>query len=135
MMKIFIKLICFITIPFVLVCCSDNKSTSTNESLASTRKLDVLKVGGLYILINEDGTYSIAKILVLDDFAVHLRTYSDTFKTKPKDISTESLRILIGHAPLDKNAFLINKPELLKVEEVKESELEGYKVYLESMNE
>ena len=82
---------------------------------------------------NKDNTFYLTKILVLDDFAVHLRTYRDTFKTKPININSENLKILIGHAPLDINGFLLDKPELLKAEDVKESELEGYKMYLEAM--
>jgi len=133
-MKIFIKLLYLITIPFYIGTCDEQKYLKVRDNKVSVDQTDDLKVGGLYLLKNMDNTYYLTKILVIDDFAVHLRTYLDTFKTKPKDINSENLKILIGHAPLDKNGFLIDKPELLKVEEVKDSELEGYKMYLEAMS-
>ena len=134
MMKIFIKLLYLITIPFIIGSCDEHNNSKVSDNKVSVDQTDDLKVGGLYLLKNMDNTYYLTKILVIDDFAVHLRTYLDTFKTKPKDINSENLKILIGHAPLDKNGFLIDKPELLKVEEVKDSELEGYKMYLEAMS-
>jgi hypothetical protein len=133
-MKSFIKLICLTAIPFLITSCADDKNTPAGNSAISIDQPDDLKVGGLYLFQNKDNTYYLTKILVLDDFAVHLRTYNTAFKTKPADVSSDSLTILIDHAPLDKNGFLLDKPELLKVEEVKESELEGYKMYVEAMN-
>ncbi|HEX7845650.1 MAG TPA: hypothetical protein VF476_07575 [Chitinophagaceae bacterium] len=118
---------------FLLLSCADNKNSSGTEKPVSENQTTDLQAGGLYLIKNNDNTYSLAKILVLDDFAVHLRIYQDTFKTKPTDINTEKLKIFIGHSPIDKNGFLLDKPELLKVEEVKESELEGYKMYQEAM--
>lgn len=128
-MKVF-YLIIFL---FIFGSCADHKSTSENDKEDLTMQSNNLKVGGIYLLKNNDNTFYLTKILVLDDFAVHLRTYRDTFRTKPSDINTENLKILIGHAPLDVNGFLVDNPELLKVEDVKESELEGYKMYLEAM--
>src|SRR5688500_15560238 len=135
MMKVFINLFYLIAITFLIASCADHKKTPAKDSAISTNKPDDLKVGGLYLLKNKDSTFYFTKILVLDDFAVHLRTYSATFKTRPTDISSENHKILIGHAPLDKDGFLLDNPELLKVEEVKESEVEGYKMYLEAMRQ
>ena len=120
-------------IPFVFGSCKEHNNATQDESKVSTEQTSDLKVGGLYLFQNEDKTYYLTKILVIDDFAVHVRTYSDNFNTKPNDINSENLKILIGHAPMDKNGFLVDKPELLKVEKVNESELEGYKMYLEAM--
>jgi len=133
-MKTFAALIFLIIIPFVFGSCDENRDATQDEKRVSTEQSSDLKVGGLYLFQNEDKTYYITKILVIDNFAVHVRTYSDNFKTKPNDINFENLKILIGHAPIDKNGFLIDKPELLKVEKVKESELEGYKMYLEEIS-
>ena len=133
-MKVFAPLIFLIIISFVFGFCNEHRNTTQDESKVSKEQTSDLKVGGLYLFQNEDKTYYLTKILVIDDFAVHVRTYSDNFKTKPNDINSENVKILIGHAPIDKNGFLIDKPELLKVEKVKESELEGYKMYLEAMN-
>jgi len=113
-----------------------NSSTNSSDgSLQTNTASDIteLKVGGLYIIKKKDSTYSVSKILAIDDFAVHLRMYSNKFQSKPTQLNSVDLDVLIGHAPLDKQGFLIDKPELLKVEEVKDSELEGYKIYLEEM--
>jgi hypothetical protein len=99
-----------------------------------TVKTGDIKVDGLYLLKNNNNSYYITKVLVLDDYTVHLRTYRDTFQTKPADINSENLKVLIGHAPLDKDGFLLDNPELIKAEQVKETELEGYKIYLEAMS-
>jgi hypothetical protein len=96
--------------------------------------LSVLKVGGIYISKNKDSTYSATKIIAMDDFAVHIRIYQNKFKTRPSQLSSDTLKVLIGHAPLDKNGFLSDKPELITVETVKDAELEGYKIYLEEMS-
>ena len=119
----------------ILISCGDQKEVSapTNSESSSARSTD-LKAGGVYALKNKDGSYSISKILVLDDFAVHLRTYLGHYKTMPNDINTDTLKIMIGHAPLDREGFLLDNPILLKVEKVKENELEGYKLYMEEMN-
>ncbi len=132
-MKSLAQIISLIAILFFFWSCNENSKTSQNNPKTSPIQPDDLIVGGLYLLKNKDNTYYVTKALVIDDFAIHLRTYRDTFKTKPIDINSQNLKILIGHAPLDKTGFLADKPELLKVEDVKESELEGYKMYLEAM--
>ncbi len=129
------KIFFLIAILFIISSCTDNGGSSTSDRVVLTEQSNNLKVGGIYLLKNKENTFHLTKILVLDDFAVHLRTYSDTFKTKPSNINSENLNILIGHFPVDVNGFLLDKPELLKVEDVKESELEGYKMYLEAMEE
>lgn len=122
-----------IAIVFIICSCAEHKSAPASDKEVLTEQTNNLKAGGLYLLKNKDSTFYLTKILVLDDFAVHLRTYSDIFKIRPTGINSEKLKILIGHAPLDINGFLLHNPELLKVEDVKESELEGYKIYLEAM--
>lgn len=96
----------------------------------SKKEEDGMIVGGLYISQNKDGSYGITKIIALDEFAVHIRMYSNQFETKPtKDLDSKELKTFIGHAPMAKEGFLSDSPELLKVEEVSEEELEGYKYY------
>jgi len=124
-MKI-ITVISLILAIILIISCSNN--TSTNEHGG-------LKTGGLYISKNDDGTYSASKILVLDDFAAHIRMYSNKFQTKPSDLNSADLDFLIGHAPIDKKGFLSDHPELIKVEKVSEEELEGYRYYLDAMNQ
>lgn len=99
----------------------------------SNKENNGLVTGGLYVSQNEDGTFGVSKILALDDFAVHIRMYSDQFDTKPSTLNSSDLKFLIGHAPMAKEGFLLDKPELLKVEKVTEEELEGYHYYLNAM--
>jgi hypothetical protein len=105
--------------------CSNNSSENKSDDLA---------VGGLYLFLNDDGSYDVSKVLAVDEFAVHVRLYSDKFETKPKDLNSADLKFLIGHAPMAKEGFLEGQPELLKVEKVSEEELEGYNYYLDEMN-
>jgi hypothetical protein len=104
------------------------------NAVTSASTLPEIKVGGLYISRQKDGTYLVSKVIAMDDFAVHIRIYQDQFKEKPAHLSSDSLKVMIGHAPLDKNGFWTDHPELLNVEAVKESELEGYKLYLDEMS-
>jgi hypothetical protein len=48
-------------------------------------------VGGIYATKNEDGSYGVMKVLAVDDFAVHLRTYANRFKELPADIDPATL--------------------------------------------
>jgi len=57
---------------------------------------------------NKDGTYSVSKILAMDNFAIHVRMYGNKFQTKPTQLSSTNLTILIGHAPMDRQGFLTN---------------------------
>ena len=102
-----------------------------------------IEVGGLYATQDEDGTWRVMKVLALDEAAVHLRSYANKFREQPKDVDPAVLTLGglndpagfgIGHFPLAKEGFFKDKPVLIKVVPVKEEELEGYKLYLESMN-
>ena len=100
-------------------------------------------VGGLYATKNEDGTYGVTKVLVVDDFAVHLRSYANRFEELPTDNIDPSVLTLgsisdgggfgIGHFPLAKEGFWNDDPMYLKKTPVADDELEGYRMYLEAM--
>lgn len=135
---VFVKqLTCILLFSAALVACNNSDTSPGKESAPdeakSSEQSTELKVGGLYITKDSDSSYSACKILAMDDFAVHVRTYKEEFKTPPATLSSAALTIMIGHAPLDKKGFLQGQPKLLAVEDVKESELEGYKIYLEAM--
>jgi hypothetical protein len=102
-----------------------------------------IQVGGLYAAQDQDGSWRVMKVLVVDEHAVHLRSYANKFREQPKDVDPASLSLGglndpagfgIGHFPLAKEGFFKDKPVLIKVVPVKEEELEGYKMYLEAMN-
>ena len=85
------------------------------------------------------------KVLAVDEFAVHLRSYANRFPEQPTDISipaslpwgglTDPGGFGIGHFPSAREGFFKDNPVLIKVVPVKEEELEGYKLYLEAMKD
>lgn len=97
------------------------------------RNVEVVE-GGVYAFPEVDGGFTVGKVLVADEFAVHLRSYQESFKAVPTTIDTGKLVVFIGHAPLAREGFLKSQPKLITVEEVAESELEGYRMYLQVMN-
>lgn len=124
-----------------------------------TKDTRSIQVGGLYAIHDPDGSWRVIKVLAVDDFAVHLRSYANRFPEQPKDIdlakltmgidNAEAAKALIAklisgdindaagfgieHIPVAKEGFFNENPVLIKVVPVKEEELEGYKLYLDSM--
>lgn len=101
-----------------------------------------IKVGGLYATQDKDGSWRVMKVLAVDEFAVHLRSYANEFPEQPKDVDPSELTLGglnnpggfgIGHFPVAKEGFFKDNPVLIKVVPVKEEELEGYRLYLEAM--
>jgi hypothetical protein len=101
-------------------------------------------VGGLYSTKSQDGTYRVSKVLAIDDFAVHLRTYANRFEQPPADIDPSILTLDsfsdggglgIGHYPLAKEGFWSDECQFLKQTVVEDDELEGYRIYLEAMSD
>jgi hypothetical protein len=99
--------------------------------------------GGLYSTQNEEGTFSIVKVLKLDDGGVHVRVYSDMFAARPTTLDESTLYMVgvkrgpseglgIGHLPLSKSSFAGWRPTFIKTVEVKEEELEGYRMWLDA---
>jgi hypothetical protein len=94
-----------------------------------------LQVGGIYAMPDKDGSWRVARVLALDQHAVHLRSYTDRFNERPKDVDLAKLNWFIGHMPLAREGFEKEQPVLIKVVPVAEEELEGYKAYLDAMND
>jgi hypothetical protein len=103
-----------------------------------------IQVGGLYATQNEDGSWRVSKVLAVDEFAVHLRSYANKFAEQPKEADLTKLTLGglddpagfgIGHFPLAKEGFFKDNPVLIKVAPVEEEELDGYKLYLEAMKD
>jgi hypothetical protein len=100
-------------------------------------------VGGLYAARDDDGSYSVLKVLVVDEYAVHLRAYANRFEELPSDIDPSILTLGsvldggfgIGHFPLAKDGFWNDDPVFLKRTAVSDDELEGYRIYLEATQE
>jgi hypothetical protein len=100
--------------------------------------LEDIVVGGLYATRDEDGSYRIVKVLVVDEFAVHLRSYANRFESLPNKVSSSELSlgglgrpegIGIGHFPLAREAFAREDRILVGSESVADEELEGYRIW------
>lgn len=98
--------------------------------------------GGVYCTQNENGTYSILKILKIDDGGFHVRLYSNQFAQFSRQIDESTLymvgmnrkpdeRLGMGHAPVSKQSFLGWKATFIQKSTVRDEELEGYKMWLE----
>jgi hypothetical protein len=95
-------------------------------------------VGGLYASRDQDGTYRIVKVLVVNEFAVHLRSYANRFKELPTQVSSSELSMGglgspegfgIGHFPLAREGFDRDERVLVGRESVADHELEGYRIW------
>ena len=99
--------------------------------------------GGLYYTQNENSSYSVMKILKLDDAGVHVRLYSNQFPAPPEKVDESTLYMAgvdrkpnetlgMGHAPLSRRTFEGWRAAFFQQSTVKEEELEGYKMWLEA---
>jgi hypothetical protein len=131
---------------FLLGCSQDSLSPDstapTNSTTTMSDQEHEIVVGGLYATKNNDGSYRVMKVLVVDDFAVHLRSYANRFEELPSDIDSSILTLGsiaddrgfgIGHFPWDKKGFWNDDPVFLKKTSVADDELEGYRLYLDAM--
>lgn len=103
-----------------------------------------LAAGGLYSIEFGDGTYSIVKILAVDDDIVHIRLYKNKFASRPEQVDSSELSLGtiqdedgfgIGHLPISRPEFEAWDPQFLQNEGVTEEELEGYRLWQESVGE
>ena len=89
----------------------------------------VIKPGGIYSCKSGDGDFSIVKVLVVEDGAVHARLHKNRFKERPATIDPEQLQVAIGHVPLSETGFRNWEPMLLLEQPVAEAELDGYRIW------
>ena len=101
-------------------------------------------VGGLYSVNAENGRRGVAKVLAVDQPAVHVRLYRETFATVPNTITESQLTLGtihdpgtpgIGHLPLSRDAFFRLDPQLIRQSSVTPEELEGYRYWKDAGGE
>jgi hypothetical protein len=98
------------------------------------------QAGGLYSTREENGQFSVVKILVLEPEAVHVRIYKQTFSARPTSVDPASLTLgaydkegfSIGHLPLSRRTFALSDPVFISQQSVSDNELEGYRMWKES---
>lgn len=111
--------------------------------LGCTQSSSRLIEGGLYYTQNENGSYSVLKILRLDDGGVHVRLYSNQFSTPPTKVDESTLymggvdrkpdeSLGMGHLPISRQSFQGWRAVFFQQSAVKEDELEGYRMWLEA---
>jgi hypothetical protein len=99
--------------------------------------------GGLYSVPHENGKYIVVKILKVDAGGVHVRSYSNLFDQRPRDVDESKLYMAdidhkssealgMGHLPVAKESFRQWDAQLIKVVRVRDDELEGYRMWLDA---
>ena len=144
-MRILFNIICIVILAVTISSCQKKGEDQTQAPITDqTASTQDIVVGGLYASRNDDGTYGVMKVLAVDDFAVHLRSYKNRFRDIPKDLDTSVLSLGgiddpdgfgIGHFPLAKDGFWNSEPIFLIRETVTDDELEGYRMYLDAMRQ
>ncbi len=145
-MKILIIAMAITAFLAVIVGCrkGDSDQEPGDKTTGNDSSARMIVVGGLYASQNEDGTFGVMKVLAVDDFAVHLCSYKNKFQELPRDLDSSILSLGgisdpdgfgIGHFPLAKEGFWNGNPVFLKQESVRDEELDGYRLYLEAMQQ
>ncbi len=99
-----------------------------------------LKEGGIYSFKNDNGSYSVLKILKIESGGLHIRIYSNQFDAPPTQVDESTLVIagmdhkpnqILGQAdlPILKQRFEDYKAVFVQQSTVKADELEGYKTW------
>ncbi len=97
-----------------------------------------LFAGGLYTVESEPGKFGAAKLLAYEDGICHVRLYLEAYPSRPATLDPTKLTLggaddkegfSLGHMPLREESFRGWKPVLAGKAEVKEEELEGYRIW------
>jgi hypothetical protein len=92
---------------------------------------------GLYAVKRGDGSFRVAKVLVLEDDVVHVRIYAESFEKRPLSVDFSILtlgsvftgKFGMGHLPLRLESFLSWEPTFLAWSNLAENELDGYRMW------
>ena len=89
----------------------------------------IARPGGVYACDRGTGDFSIVKVLLVQDGAVHALMYRDRFATRPETVDLTTLTIATTHVPLSPEGFASWHPVLLARDVVSEAELMGYRLW------
>jgi hypothetical protein len=110
------------------------------ERRSSAARISNATGGDLYSVVYEK-EFRVAKVLVVDSDAVHIRLYKSTFYSRPSEIIENQLVLGkyddpdgfgIGHLPLASSEFAAWQPVFIKKVAVSPDELDGYEYWKES---
>ena len=110
------------------------------SALVGCSKPTGAKDGGLYYFKNDNGTYSVLKILKTESGGVHARIYSNQFDSPPTKVDESTLFMAginhkptetlgIADAPLSAKSYENYKATFFQQSTVTDQELEGYKTW------
>src|SRR5947208_4709001 len=102
-----------------------------------------MEEGDLCSVRSGEGTYSVAKILKLDEDVTHVRVYAKTYEERPTEVPNEELYLGtvfdddfgLGHLPLDAGEFEHWEPQVIRHTEVEAEEFEGYDMWRDAEDE
>jgi hypothetical protein len=95
------------------------------------------RTGGIFSMTDGKGEYKIAKVLVVDPSAVHVRIYAGGMSRRPTRVKPGDLRLGgddpgIGHLPVTHAVFAKGNPQLIAMDAVLPEELDGYDMWKEA---
>jgi hypothetical protein len=106
-----------------------NPIPSATSADTSPEERVVIKPGGIYSCHSGGGDYSVVKVLVVEDGAVHVKLHKNRFTQRPGTIDPRELQVAVGFVPLSEAGFRDWDPTLLLEQEVIEAELVGYRLW------
>jgi len=107
----------------------------------SSRPKHAFSRGELYSIDATDWGIRVAKVLVAESGAVHVRLYKERWPSRPTAVNTRELTLGqpkdpegfgIGHLPLREATFTAWRPVLIGREAVTNEELDGYQMWKEA---
>jgi hypothetical protein len=120
-----------------LLGCGRNAQGTDNSPFFTgfVSELNGVQVGGLYSVDLGEGFFRVAKVLALNDSAVHLLLYGNRFPARPSAAEVIGLEVRgrgdpqgwgIHHLPLAWDLFNSWQPNFIQASEVTPDELQGF---------
>jgi len=103
-------------------------------------KTNGLKEGGLYAFKNDNGSYSVLKLLKVEGSGVHVKVYSNQFDSPPTQVDESKLYLAglnhkpdetlgVADVPLSGESFQNYKATFVQQSTVTPQELEGFNTW------
>jgi hypothetical protein len=110
------------------------------SALVGCSKTGGLKEGGIYSFKNDNGSYSVMKLLKVEHGGVHVRIYSNQFDAPPTKVDETTLTMVgaehkptetlgVADAPMKPEGFANYKATFVQQSTVTPQELEGYNAW------
>jgi hypothetical protein len=119
------------------------KMTKNNSKTLQLTAGSDLAPGDVCSITTGDSSFSVIKILVVDQHVLHIRKYKNRFSERPHQIERTGLSMGtihdpdgfgVGHLPISASGFASWMPARICRHDVTEEELEGYRSWLEDQS-